>query len=63
MSTAYTIPMVSPANDVGPGEDERSLMVVEEAAPLRLPAADSVGFNSGHGGIPATGTEHRWWDV
>ena len=63
MSTAYTIPMVPPANDVGPGEEERSLLVIEESAPLRLSAAEGVGFDSGRVGITAMGTDHRWSDV
>ena len=50
MSTAQTTPVIPPANDVEPGEEELSLMVIEESAPLRLPAAEGVGSDSAGAG-------------
>jgi hypothetical protein len=63
MSTFQTTPVIPPGNDVEPREEELGLMVIEESAPLRLPAAEGVGFDSGRVGITAMGTEHRWSDV
>ena len=50
MSTFQTTPVIPPGNDVEPREEELGLMVIEESAPLRLPAAEGVGSDSAGAG-------------
>ena len=46
MSTAQTIPMIPPANDVGHGEKDLGLAVLEGSASPREPAAEGVESDS-----------------